>query len=1173
MSYFDALLSLKRLSIGRYIEEIMKYYFTVLLLLVLVAGSCTRDQLTIVDLRCEYKENPIGVDVENLRFSWKVSSEQRGAKQSAYRIVVSSSIENLDKELGDVWDSKKIASDRSIQICYAGKPLQSNSKYFWKVTVWNQGDIESTSEAAFWTTGLMKESDWKAKWIGLDRAVGDDNPNDVHTKLTARMLRHDFEVNKKVKSARAFISGLGLFELYINGEKIGDQVLSPGLTEYNKRAFYVTFDVTENLKENTNVIGVILGNGRYFAPRLNDPFVTLTYGFPKVICQLEIEYENGTRARVISDESWKLNVDGPTRKNNEYDGEYYDARMELDGWSTANYDDAKWINAELVEKPGELLVAQSNEPIKIMEELIPVAVNEVEPGVFIFDMGQNMVGWVELFVKGNRGDNVSLRFAELVNDDGKLFLDNIRGAEVTDTYILKGEGQESWEPKFTYHGFRYVEMKGFPGIPDLSSIKGKVIHDALDLSGSFICSNNMINSIYKNAYWGIRGNYRSIPTDCPQRDERQGWLGDRANESIGESFIFDVSGLYNKWLVDIQNAQQESGSLPDVAPSYWPYYSDNTTWPGTYLFVSDMLHNQYGDIRTIETHYPYMQKWIDYMSRFLADELMLRDTYGDWCTPPQTLELLQEKAPLVTTNSEYIAAAYFYYEIKLMEKFALLLNKEDEASGYAKTADKMKIAFNGKFLDKNHITYSNNTVTANLLALAFDLVPVEYKSVIIDNLLRKIIGENKNHIGNGLIGGQWLMRTLTENGHADVAYALAVQNTYPGWGYMVENGATTIWELWNGDKADPGMNSGNHVMLLGDLIIWYYESLAGIKSDPKNPGFKHIIMKPNVVGDLRYVDASYNSIHGKIESSWKLSEDKFNWDITVPANTYATIYVPTLEKDEVFEGGKPSSNSDGVVFLKWENNRAVFQVESGSYSFSSKNVKKTITKTYTSIPKITPLDTTIVDGGGIDIQIECENKEALIRYTTDGSEPTEDSEVYSKSFSISKSTLLKAKAFKEGEMPSSVINVHYDFIDPDRNGINWKLFKGDFIVLPDLTKMKPYSKGEAYHFDLNETDYPKHYFVLKFDSYIQIDKSGEYSFYTSSNDGSKLYIDNKLVVDNDGLHAVKQVSGKTHLNKGKHLISVEYFQSGGSSTLSVHYKSDEISYQPIPGNILFKDKY
>ena len=1143
---------------------------TFIFVLLLFTSACTGDShVNITNLRYEHKSNPLGVDIEEPRFSWVLESNQRGVKQTAYQIFVASSLKNLDENRSDVWDSKKIVSDRSIQMYYEGNPLTSNRKYYWKVKVWDQDGQSHISETAFWTTGLFNESDWKAKWIGLDEAVGDDDPDRPHRKLSARMLRHEFDVEKKIKSATVFISGLGLFELYLNGEKIGDQVLSPGLTEYNKRGFYMTFDVTENLQSNKNAIGVILGNGRYFAPRSNEPTETRTYGFPKVICQLEVQYEDGTTGTIISDESWKLTTNGPIVKNNEYDGEYYDARMELDGWTKIDFDDAKWRYAALVDKPGEKLVAQPNEPIKIMEELTPVTVNEIKPGVFIFDMGQNMVGWVELFVKGNRGDKVILRFAETLNDNGSLFLDNIRSAEVTDTYILKGGEDERWEPKFTYHGFRYVEMVGYPGEPTLSSIKGKVVYDAVEVTGSFACSNPLINSIYQNAYWGIRGNYRSIPTDCPQRDERQGWLGDRSAECTGESFIFDISKLYNKWITDMKDAQRESGSLPDVAPSYWPIYSDNTTWPGTYLFASDMLYNQYGDLKTIETHYPYMQKWIEYMSQFLKDGIMPRDTYGDWCVPPEDIKLIHTNDPLRTTSSEYIGTAYFYYELKLMAKFAKLLGKENDAAAYSRTTDEMKAAFNNKFLDKKSIQYNNNSHTANILALAFNLVPSEYKDRIVKNLLQKILGESESHVGNGLIGGQWLMRTLTYNGHADVAYTLASQSTYPSWGYMVDQGATTIWELWNGDHGDPGMNSGNHVMLLGDLIIWFYENLAGIKADTENPAFKHIIMKPQVLGDLTYVTASYNSIHGEIKSGWKVEDGKFQWDVTIPANTTATVYVPTLQKEDVKEGNKLASNSNNVSFIGWDNTCAVFEIESGEYSFSSHGVKMNITEPYVSTPVITPQNSTIMLGDKIVATIMCKNDGAIIRYTLDGSEPNNSSPIYNEPLEISNNAIVKAQAFLDDYNPSIQSKVIYEFVDPNQNGIIWNLYEGAFIKLPNFDELKSNMNGKVFQFGMDKIDVPENNFALQFDSFIQIDKDGEYLFYTSSNDGSKLYIDDKLVVDNDGEHGPKQLSGTIYLKKGSHSIRVEYFQSGGSKTLLVYYSSDEISYQPIPGYLLY----
>lgn len=1127
--------------------------------------------MKIKNLKCEYKVNPLGIDVEKPRFSWELASTKRGAKQTAYQIIVSNNLEKVTYENGDIWDSGKVESDETIQISYEGEKLESNKKYYWKVIVWDEDGEKHDSEINYWTTGLINDKDWKGKWIGLDKAVGTDDPDAQHRILSARMIRNEFTVDKKIKRATAFISGLGLFEFYLNGKKVSDDVFVPAATEYNKTTFYLTYDVTNNLNYNKNALGIILGNGRYFAMRSEVPTRMRTYGYPKVICQIEIEYEDGTKKIIASDNSWKLTANGPIRKNNEYDGEFYDATMEMDDWDEIDFNDSNWMNAELVNKPGEKLISQPNEPIKIMEEVTPISIREIKPGVHIFDMGQNMVGWAELFVKGKKGDKVTLRFSETLNDDGSLFLDNIRSAEVTDTYILKGDRDERWEPKFTYHGFRFVEMIGYPGKPDLSSIKGKVIYDDLDVAGSFDCSNQLINKIYKNAYWGIRGNYRSMPTDCPQRDERHGWLGDRSSECTGESFIFDISNLYNKWACDMQDAQNEEGSIPDVCPSYWPFYNDNTTWAGTYLFVCEMLYEQYGDLQAIKTHYPNMQRWIERMTIYIKDGIMYKDTYGDWCVPPEDVKLIHTGDPLRTTSSEFIGTAYFNYELRIMAKFAKLLGKEKDAQSYSERAELMREAFNNKFLDKELIQYSNNSHTANILAIAFDLVPNEFKEKIKDNLLQKILGESEGHVGNGIIGGQWLMRTLTNTGHADVAYLLASNSTYPSWGYMVEQGATTIWELWNGDHGDPGMNSGNHVMLLGDLIIWFYENLAGIKTDPLKPGFKHIIMHPQVLGDLKYVNGSYNSIRGKIESNWELSDRNFKWEIKIPANTTATIYVPTLNKENVLEKGRLAKDSEGAKFIGWKDNSAIYEIESGSYSFTSKGVKKTITKSYSSNPLIFPRDTTILIGEKIIAEIKCEDQISEIHYTTDGSAPTINSPIYAKPIEITKNTILRAQTFKENLHPSMIMQAIYNFVDPNKNGISWKLYEGEFKKVPNFNELKNVKQGNVYQFGLEGVDIPKYNFAVQYESQINIIEDGEYEFYTSSNDGSNLFIDNKLVVDNDGEHAIKQGSGRIYLNKGLHNIKVGYFQTGGSKGLQVMFSFKDIRYQPIPGYLLFKN--
>ena len=691
----------------------------------------------------------------------------------------------------------------------------------------------------------------------------------------------------------AYIVGMGTYELYLNGSKVGDHVLSPALSEYPKRSFYVTYDVTDQLKEGENAAGVILGNGRYFSPRIKAPTPTLTYGYPKLLLQLDIEYEDGSRTQVVSDGSWKLTTEGPIRENNEYDGEFYDARMELSGWDQAGFDDSNWLDVELVEPSSPEISSQMIEPMRITETLKPLALSNPAPGVFIYDMGQNMVGWTKLSLEAKEGTVIKQRFAETLKEDGTLYLANIRGARVTDTYISKGEGTETWEPRFVFHGFRYVELSGYPGEPDLSTLEGKVIHDDLAMTGTFECSDPLINQVYNNAIWGLRGNYRSIPTDCPQRDERQGWLGDRAAGSRGESYIFDINNLYKKWLVDIFDGQKESGSVSDVCPAYWPFYSDNVTWAGTPIQLVKMLYDQYGDKDVIQESYAPMKKWIDHMvNNYMTNDLMPRDVYGDWCVPPIDPTVIHTKDPARLTDGTYLGTSFFYHNLTLMQGYAEMLGEPKDAAYFKDLSIRMKKAFNTEFWDPETGNYSNNSATANILALAFGLVPPGREQVVFDNLVEKIEVEHHSHITTGLIGQQYFNRILTKYGRADLALTVNTQTDYPGYGYMIENGASTIWELWNGNTADPAMNSGNHVMLLGDFLIWLYEDLAGIKPDPLNPGFKEIVMKPTLVPGLDHVKASHRSPYGLIESEWTNTGDLFDWQVSIPPNSRATVYIP-----------------------------------------------------------------------------------------------------------------------------------------------------------------------------------------------------------------------------------------------------------------------------------------
>jgi alpha-L-rhamnosidase len=807
-----------------------------------------------------------------------------------------------------------------------GEPLVIPTDDAWKTAKKNPGA---------WTSLEYDDSTWAtAKVVGpVGMKPWDDVSVRGDRRLAARMLRKEFTATTKVSRAMVYMSGLGSSELYLNGGKVGDAVLSPALSQYPERDFYVTYDVTADIKPGVNALGVWLGNGRFYAPRASVPTSTSSHGFPKLLLQLELDYADGSHETVVSDRSWKLTCNGPILANNEYDGEEYDARNEMPGWARVGFDDCAWQAAQLVAAPGGRLSSQMMQPIRVTDTLKPISVTENKPGVFIFDMGQNMVGWCRLRVHGPAGTSVALRHAERLKDDGSLYMDNLRSAKVTDIYTLKGQGTEVYEPRFTYHGFRYVEMTGFPGKPSLASIEGRVVNDDVTSAGTFTCSQPMINRIYHNVLWGVRGNYRSISTDCPQRDERQGWLGDRSAESRGETYLFDIAALYSKWTQDMADAQRTNGSISDVCPSYWPLYNDNVTWPSSAVIIPGALLDVYGDSGIIARLYPNMVKWIDHMSGYITDGIITKDNYGDWCVPPEDPKLIHSKDPARKTAPAILATCYFQHCLKLMSRYAQLLGKPEDAQRFTALAEQLKTALNAKYYDKEKGYYDNGSQTSCVLPLAFDVAPSEERGRIFDHLVKKITDETHGHVGTGLIGGQWLNRVLTDGGRPDLVYGFATNTTYPSWGYMAEKGATTIWELWNGDTADPAMNSGNHVMLVGDLAIWFYECLAGIKPDPAQPGFKHIIMKPHPVGDLKFVEATHRSPYGLIRSEWERSGDKFIWKVSVPPNSTATVYVPFVSSKEMSEGRLPGISSKGVKAFHYKDGAAVLDVESGDYRF------------------------------------------------------------------------------------------------------------------------------------------------------------------------------------------------------------------------------------------------
>jgi alpha-L-rhamnosidase len=918
--------------------------YKLLLLVGCLTATTVHAQINAHNLRCEMLLHPKGIDVLQPRLSWEITGPFRNIQQTAYQVLVASSPVLLMRQEGDLWNSGKVPSGQSIHIPYKGKPLTSRTTCYWMVKVWtNKGESRWVGPAS-WTMGLLAFTDWKAKWIGLDKAMPWDSVTQW-SRLSARYYRKSFAAPSTIKKATVYISGLGLYELYINGQRIGDQVLAPAATDYNKSVLYNAYDVTAQLQQGSNVVAAVIGNGRYFTMRQNyKPKKINTFGFPKLLLQLEIEYSNGNRQTIVTDPSWKMTADGPIRTNNEYDGEEYDATKEMPGWNTTDFDDSKWQQPQVVKAPAGRLTAQMNEPIKVMTVIKPVNMQPLKPGVFIMDMGQNMVGWLHMQVKGNKGHQVKLRFAESLQSNGELFVANLRDAKVTDVYTLKGSDTETWEPSFVYHGFRYVEISNYPGTPTVKDFEGKVIYDALPTIGRFETSNDIINRIHKNAWWGISGNYKGMPLDCPQRNERMPWLGDRTTGALGESFLFDNNKLYAKWVKDIEESQTAEGAIPDVAPAYWNYYSDNMTWPAAFITISDMLYNQFGDRRPIEKHYPAMKRWLTYMrSKYMNNYIVTKDKYGDWCVPPESPELIHSKDSARITDGKLMATAYYYRMLQLMQRFAEILNKPEDEKAFADLAGNIQQAFNKQFYNKQKKYYSNNTITSNLLPLYFNMVPDSLKEPVFNHIANKIWDENHGHLSTGVVGIQWLMRGLSRYQLPDMAYTLASDTTYPSWGYMVKHGATTIWELWNGNTANPAMNSQNHVMLLGDLLTWMYECLAGIKTDSIQTGFKKIIMQPSPVDGLQFVNASYLSVHGMIKSEWNHSISRFVWKVSIPANTKAILYIPASDAKSILESNKPLTAAEGVHFIRMEGKKAVVEVGSGDYEFvSTYNWKKGI---------------------------------------------------------------------------------------------------------------------------------------------------------------------------------------------------------------------------------------
>lgn len=907
----------------------MKNCILISLLALLMMGYKAPDGgfLRIAGLTVEMQKNPEGVSALSPRFSWQLITGKQDVMQTAYQIEVADSEKALQIGSGLVWNSGRVETDQSLLVEYAGTPLESGQKYYWRVTVWTSTGDKAQSSVRHWLMALLDSSDWKADWIGLNDSTNLKLDGE-RTILPARYLRKEFELQSQPKRAVLYVSGVGSSVCYMNGERIGNDVFGPLPTWYDASVSYLTYDVTSLVKSGTNAIGVALGNGRYLSMRANG---MIGFGLPRLMAQLNIEYDNDETVSVVSDESWKVTNQGPITANNEFDGEEYDARLNLGKWTESGYNDFGWQPAERMGSPKGKLVAQLSPSLKVMEEIKPISVKSVGDGKYIVDMGQNMVGIQQVKLRGRKDKLITMRFAEVLKDNGtELYLDNLRSALVTDIYTPASDGEFVWEPLFVYHGFRFMEISGLDYEPAVADFIGKVVYDEMATNGTFETSEELINKLYKNAYWGIRGNYRGMPTDCPQRDERLGWLGDRTTGAYGESFVFGNALMYKKWLVDIEESMNENGSISVVSPRYWTIFHDDVTWPAAYFYVANMLYQQFGDDSSIRQRYPSMKRWISHMTETkMKNYILVKDEYGDWCMPPESPELIHSEDPTRKTNGEVLSTTMFYSILQLMAKFAQMNGLPEDAEEYAVLALKIKDVYNKKFFDPRAAQYDNNTVTANLLSLRFGLVPEGYEEKVFANIMKKTEIDHKGHVSAGVIGIQHLMRGLTEHGGLELAYKIVTNDTYPSWGYMIKKGATTIWELWNGDTANPAMNSRNHVMLLGDLLIWFYEDLAGIKNASSSAGFKHILLEPVFPEKLNYVNASYVSPYGRIESFWKRDGNKLVWNIEIPANTTAMLRLPLDFHVQV------DADQVGIHSVKESDGKLVVELGSGKYVFMS----------------------------------------------------------------------------------------------------------------------------------------------------------------------------------------------------------------------------------------------
>lgn len=864
------------------------------------------------DLRCEYLSDPLGIDVLQPRFAWTPNHSQRAETQTAYQVLVSGSVSALNHDKGKEWDSGKTASRDSIQVVYQGRPLQSGHTYYWKVRFWDSQDRASSYSApATFEMGLLSPHDWEGQWI------------------TGKQLRQHFRVEAGIARARLYVSALGYYEVHLNGGKAGDNVLDPAWTDYHKRVLYSTYDVTRQLQAGEDAIGAMLGGG----------WATLGTGSlggrpsfpqPALLLQLNVDLTNGERISVASNNSWKT-APGPVASDSVYDGEVYDSRQENPGWDQPGFDDSAWQAVSAASGWAGVLSAQMMPPIRVVDSIVPVKLLNPKPGVYVYDLGQNISGWARLQVAGPRGTAVTLRFSEVAYPDGTIDTENLREAKQRDVYILRGEGEETYEPHFTYHGFRYIEVTGFPGAPGFDSIRGRVVHSAVKTIGSFTASKPILNDIQRLIRWTQLNNLMSIPTDCNQRDEREGWMGDAQLSAEEAMANFDMAAFYTNFIRDMRDNQTADGTLSETVPEKFGNRPADPGWGTAYPLICWYMWQQYGDRRILEENYDGLKKYVDFLRSRAPENVLRFNLNGDWIAT-------------VETPGAVISDAYYFYDVTVLGSIAKVLGRAADEQAYARLAGQIKDAFNQSFFDAKTAQYGGGTQTANAMALFLGLVPERDIGSVSFYLERDLLDHHNNHLTTGIIGTKYLMPALTETGRSDMAYDLAVQTTYPSWGYMIAKGATTIWELWQ-DSNRPAMNSHDHPAL-ASVGAWFYRALGGIDQQPDSEGYDHLRIAPQMVKDLNWASASINTVRGLASSSWTHGADETILEVTIPVNCDAEVVIPEdpqrsesrlLEGGRViFENGAYVAGDEGVLDVRKDGHRFTAKVGSGHYEFHLK---------------------------------------------------------------------------------------------------------------------------------------------------------------------------------------------------------------------------------------------